>query len=260
MKDKNLKPQDVLLVILAVLLLAFILLQYVFHVDLIMKLVEWLKARGIARPELSSTASLGLVFLYGLMSSVHCVGMCGGIVLSLSSNPEAKSVTLQNVKYQAARILSYSLVGLLLGALGTVLSIPKHIQGYVPIVCGVIMLIYGISILFGRSAFPLPKWYSRTIGRMVSANAFVLGALTALLPCGTMQAVQFYAIASASPVKGMLAMLVFALGTVPLLFLFGAMSSVFENKNLKWILPLTGVVILVLAIQMMLKGAAMVAM
>ena len=236
MKDKNLKPQDVLLVILAVLLLAFILLQYVFHVDLIMKLVEWLGARGIARPELSSTASLGLVFLYGLMSSVHCVGMCGGIVLSLSSNPAAKSVTLQNVKYQAARILSYSLVGLLLGTLGTVLSIPKHIQGYIPIVCG----------------FP--------VSGMVSANAFVLGALTALLPCGTMQAVQFYAIASASPVKGMLAMLVFALGTVPLLFLFGAMSSVFENKNLKWVLPLTGVVILVLAVQMMLKGAAMVAM
>ncbi|MBP5458777.1 MAG: sulfite exporter TauE/SafE family protein [Clostridia bacterium] len=253
------KTTDVILAVLAVLLLAFVLVQYVFRLDLLMPVMEWLRGRGLERPVISENAGLGMVFLYGLLSSIHCVGMCGGIVLSVTSNEQAKSRVLENVKYQSARILSYTLVGLVLGALGSVLSLSDTIRGYVPIVSGVLMFIMGVSLLFGQAAFSVPKWYSRFLGRFYSANAFVMGALTALLPCGTMQAIQFYAVAAGNPGKGALAMFLFALGTLPLLFLFGALSSVFESRNWKWVLPVSALLVIFLAIQMVLKGLAMVA-
>lgn len=256
MKQTKPSARDGLLTLVSVLLLIFIVLQYVFHVDLISLVSALLHERGLDRPMLSEGAGLGIVFLYGLLSSIHCVGMCGGIVLSISANRTTKAGILQNLKYQAARILSYGLAGFLLGALGEVLSLSKSVQIYIPIVCGVLMLIMGISMLLGQAAFPVPKWYSRALSRMCSANVFVLGALNALLPCGTMQAVQFYAVASADALKGMAAMLLFALGTVPMLLLFGVLSSVFENRNWKWVLPLTSLLVIFLSVQMILRGIA----
>lgn len=259
MKPKDNRSRDIFLTLLAVLTLAFVLLQYVFHVDLLGWITEFAHSHGLRRPVISEGAGLGLIFLYGLLSSIHCVGMCGGIVLSVSTNEADRSRSLEQLKYQGARILAYTLVGLVLGALGAALSLSDAIRGYIPIVSGVFMLIMGVSILFGQSAFDPPKWYRKVLGRFYSSNAIVMGALTALLPCGTMQAVQFYAVASGDPGRGAAAMLVFAIGTLPLLLVFGLLSSVVETRKWKWALPVSALVVIFLAIQMIIKGLSIVA-
>ncbi|MBR5753334.1 MAG: sulfite exporter TauE/SafE family protein [Clostridia bacterium] len=259
MKPNENKGRDVVLTVLAILTLTFVLLQFVFHVDLLGGITEFAHTHGLQRPVITEGAGLGLIFLYGLLSSIHCVGMCGGIVLSVSSNEAARSRTLEQLKYQGARILAYTLVGLVLGALGAALSLSDAVRGYVPIVSGVFMLIMGVSILFGQSAFTLPKWYTKALGRFYSSNAIVMGAMTALLPCGTMQAVQFYAVAAGSAGKGALAMLVFALGNLPLLLAFGLLSSVFETRKWKWVLPISALLVIFLAVQMIAKGLSIVA-
>lgn len=256
---KNNKALEILLAVLAVATLAFVLLQFVFHFDLLAWVTELAHRHGLHRPEISENAGLGLIFLYGLLSSIHCVGMCGGIVLSISTNEAARSRLAEQLKYQGARVLAYTLVGLALGALGAALSLSNAIRGYVPIVSGVLMLLMGISLLMGQTTFNAPKWYSKLLGRFYSTNALVMGALTALLPCGTMQAVQFYAVASGSPGRGAAAMLVFALGTIPLLFVFGLLSSAFETRKWKWVLPVSALVVIFLAIQMIAKGLSIVA-
>ena len=258
MNPKNNKTRDVILTVLAVLTLAFVLLQFVFHVDLLGRITEFANTHGLQRPVITEGTGLGIIFLYGLLSSIHCVGMCGGIVLSVSTNEAARSRSLEQLKYQGARILAYTVVGLILGALGAALSLSDAVRGYVPIVSGVFMLIMGVSILFGQSAFTPPKWYSKAFGRFYSSSAIVMGILSALLPCGTMQAVQFFAIASGSAVRGALAMLVFALGTLPLLLAFGLLSSVFETRKWNWVLPVSALLVMFLAIQMIAKGLSIV--
>jgi len=120
------------------------------------------------------------------------------------------------------------------------------------------MLISGLSMLSGQAGFPLPAWYARVLGRLRASNALALGCLSALMPCGTMQAVQLYAVGCTDAWQGMLAMLFFALGTVPLMFLFGVLSSLFKDRNWKWIFPLTSVLVILLAIQMIGKGLRLV--
>lgn len=254
MNGKKPSLREDLLTALVLLVLLFLLLQSVCHADLISLLVQGLERAGGSRPALAPGSRLELVFLYGLLSSVHCVGMCGGMVLSLSANRTLRAGIGQNLRYQLARVSAYGLAGLLLGAFGGALSLPKAAQGYVPLACGVLMLIAGISMLLGQAAFPLPAWYTRMLGRLHSTNAFALGGLSALMPCGTMQAVQLYAVGCADAWQGMLSMAAFALGTVPMLFLFGVLSSLSKARSWKWIFPLTAMMVILLAVQMLLKG------
>lgn len=258
MKGKKSTIGEWALTALVLVMLLFILLQSVFHIDLISPLAAALERLGGRRPVLTQGSGLGLVFLYGLLSSIHCVGMCGGIVLSMSAGRTLRTGILQNLQYQLSRVTAYSGVGLLLGAFGGVLSLPKAVQGYVPLVCGVLMLISGLSILLGQVSLPVPGWYARIFGRLRATNPLALGCLSALMPCGTMQAVQLYAVGCADAWQGMLAMLFFALGTVPLLFLIGVLSSLFKDRNWKWIFPLTSILVILLALQMIGKGLRLV--
>lgn len=135
---------------LAVIILLYYLLQ---HFGILNLLVPSMLA--------DSQMSYGMLFIVGLLTSVHCIAMCGGIHLSQcipSRNAENTSssrinVIMPSVLYNAGRVVSYTAVGFVLGGAGMILTggsgsgMPLLLQGILKITAGLFMVIMGINML-----------------------------------------------------------------------------------------------------------------
>ena len=108
-----------------------------------------------------SKMSYGMLFIVGLLTSVHCIAMCGGINLSQcipvvdddnGKTPKNK-IILPSLLYNTGRVISYSVIGFLLGGMGMLLTggggmgIPLLLQGILKIIAGLFMVIMGINML-----------------------------------------------------------------------------------------------------------------
>jgi sulfite exporter TauE/SafE/copper chaperone CopZ/plastocyanin domain-containing protein len=196
----------------------------------------------------------GMLFVIGLVTSVHCIAMCGGINLSqcipaAAAPREDKGRTQSGrltalfpaILYNGGRVLSYTAVGVIAGALGAVVSVSGRFQGVVQLSAGVFMVIMGINMLglfqgsvgtaLRRFNLHIPKMFARKIDerRAGNKNPLVIGLLNGLMPCGPLQAMQLYALSTGSPVAGGVSMFLFSMGTVPLMFGIGALSSFLSN-------------------------------
>jgi uncharacterized protein len=201
--------------------------------------------------------TLSAAFLVGLLGGVHCVGMCGGIVGALSSGL-APGIRLSRwrflsalLAYNVGRILSYGLAGLLLGLLGQQVVALK-IFGSFPVgrvVGGVFMVLFGFYLAgWWRALLVLEQagahlWkHIEPLGRRFipvhgSGQAFLLGLVWGWLPCGMVYAVLALALAGGSVLHGGLVMLVFGLGTLPLMvgmgFAMGTLTRVLQGRMLR---------------------------
>jgi uncharacterized protein len=178
--------------------------------------------------------TLPLLFAYGALTSIHCVGMCGGLVLAASgangdvnAGRGARAVLRGALSYNAGRVISYVASGAIIGALGRLVSLPAPMKAAVPLIGGLFVILLGLNGLgflkrlsLRFIAFPLSKLEA------LARHAFLLGFASALLPCGPLQAMQLYCLGSGGAAQGALAMSAFVLGTVPLLLAFGAASRV----------------------------------
>jgi sulfite exporter TauE/SafE/plastocyanin domain-containing protein len=185
----------------------------------------------------------GMLFVIGLVTSVHCVAMCGGINLSQclprapapGEAPAGKKrwgLMLPSLLYNGGRVASYTLVGVLAGALGSVVSLPGRLQGLVQLVAGIFMVIMGVNMLgifpaLRRLTPRMPRIFARKIDehKTGNKNPLFIGLLNGLMPCGPLQAMQLYALSTGSPIAGGLSLFLFGMGTVPLMFGLGAASS-----------------------------------
>jgi sulfite exporter TauE/SafE/plastocyanin domain-containing protein len=186
--------------------------------------------------------SYGMLFVIGLITSVHCIAMCGGINLSqtLQRAPAPSSprgFLLPSILYNAGRVASYTAIGFLAGALGSVITVSGRFQGVVQLIAGVFMALMGINMLgifpFLRRWMPrMPNSISKKFGaqRASGKGPLVIGLLNGLMPCGPLQAMQLYALSTGNPVMGALSMFLFSAGTVPLMFGIGAISSLLSGK------------------------------
>lgn len=204
-----------------------------------------------------SGMSYSLFFMTGLLTSVHCVAMCGGINLSQSLPGRGKWAALL---YNAGRVASYTLIGGILGTVGYLLGGPFAVspllQGAVKLLAGAFMLLAGINLLGLFPALrklrpPLPKL--RTSSRL----PLVIGLLNGLMPCGPLQAMQLAALGSASPVSGALSMFSFSLGTVPLMLGFGGLTALLGQRFARSVNLIGAVLVAVFGIAMLSQGAAL---
>jgi sulfite exporter TauE/SafE/plastocyanin domain-containing protein len=196
-----------------------------------------LDAFSTAFPLAGSGMGYGMLFVIGLFTSVHCLAMCGGINLSQClgavSPAQTKRRTLfPSLLYNGGRVISYTAAGGIVGALGSVVSISGRLQGFVQLAAGVFMIVMGINMLgffppLRRFMPRLPRFFAKKIDEQKAGgkNPLVIGLLNGLMPCGPLQAMQIYALSTGNPAAGALSMLVFSLGTVPLMFGLGAVSS-----------------------------------
>lgn len=217
-------------------------------------------------PALADNASLGLVFLVGLLTSTHCIGMCGGILLAQTT--DARGVTgrskrglIASTAYNGGRVVSYTAVGALCGALGAVITYTPNIKSMVFTVAGALVLLIGLrmaGILPGlRSAeteLPGACSLNARTRRRFAGRPLIIGLLTGVMPCGALSAMWLCAMSSGSAARGALVMLVFSLGTVPLLFLFGALQSFLPRGWMKYIVKGSAVLVVTLGLSMLVKG------
>ena len=185
-------------------------------------------------------------FLLGLFSTIHCVGMCGGIIGALSLS---LPVGIRNNKprmlmfittYNIGRILSYSFAGLVAGAIGTgVLASAGFDQGHAILrAIGVAMMIAIGLYLAGWlpqlaivEKIGVPVWKKlEPVGRKLLPvaslpKALAYGLIWGWLPCGLVYFVLLWALTAGNAVQGALTMLAFGIGTLPTLLATGFMTS-----------------------------------
>ncbi len=186
------------------------------------------------------------MFTLGLATSLHCVSMCGPLVLTYAMNCEEGGAWYRkltpNAAYQGAKILSYMSVGLLLGAVGSLFDLDA-IRPYVMFLAGAFMIVLGLGMT-GRVKWAIrltpraPVWLTKSLARVRRKSAadaesgqsslatpVTLGLMTGLFPCGPLMAAEVAAAASGSAATGALGMAAFGIGTAPLMVAFGTAGA-----------------------------------
>lgn len=185
-------------------------------------------------------------FIFGLITSLHCVFMCGPLLCALMPlNTPSKKLHIGAGLYQGARVLSYTAIGALLGGVG------DHVSGLLEsntahvfpwVLVGVLFFVgFGLERLF-----PQPRFFGKLINsaqrRFMPKNPYAryafAGALTPLLPCGPLYLIFGVCLLAGSAAQGASLMFAFGLGTVPLLMLVHLQYTVVSKRWLSLKMPL----------------------
>jgi uncharacterized protein len=203
--------------------------------------------------------------LLGLAGSLHCVGMCGPLMLALPLDALGKlHVLRQMLVYHTGRILMYAALGVFFGLLGKGLAI-AGLQKTLSITAGIFML--GMALLswrFERLITALPGFgvFSRRVksgmGNLLRHNptgsTFSLGLLNGLLPCGMVYAALAGAIAATDGAQGGLFMVVFGLGTLPLLLSVSVLGRSFSTAVRQHIRVLQPILLTIVGLMLLQRG------
>jgi hypothetical protein len=183
--------------------------------------------------ELASISTPAAAFVAGLVTSLHCAGMCGPLacVLTPARDEKADPQTVATV-YHLARLGGYATLGAIAGAAG---RLPDALLGGAPAkALPWIVVLFLVAVAFRwEKRLPRFAFFTRLQWRLQQALrgrsrlrvAAVMGAATPLLPCGPLYFLIALAALSGSALRGVEFMLAFGLGTVPLLWLVQANSG-----------------------------------
>ena len=214
----------------------------------------------------------GELFLIGLLGSMHCIGMCGGFVaLYALKKPEEGAAWPYHVLYNSGRITTYSILGGVLGQIGSFAGVEgarSTFPAFVLLATGGLMVAMGLNIsgLVGsrvvfddtgvsdlrlfRSALKKTLAFSRRWG------VFAYGLLLGLLPCGLLYPVLIYASSSGGFFEGAATASAFGLGTVPAMVSVGFLMSHIGPHRKVFLYRVAGLLIVLFGIQSILRGLA----
>lgn len=200
--------------------------------------------------------NLWVIFLTGLtVGGLTCLAVQGGLLASVIAEREeeglqgrgmARHAIYATVVFLIAKYLAYVVLGFVLGAFGGAINIGGNVQTFMQLIAGVYMVAVALNLLnihpiFRYVIIQPPRFLTRLVrNQSKSKDLFapaLLGAMTIFIPCGTTLAMEALAISSANAVAGASIMAVFILGTVPLFFGIGVLTSfmgeAFKTKFLK---------------------------
>jgi hypothetical protein len=203
--------------------------------------------------------------MIGMAGSFHCAGMCGPIALSLSAgNAGSFSFLLRRLTYNFGRIVTYAILGLILGFVGDRLNL-FGLQRWLSVFVGSVLILF-VFIAYLKLRNPLTeKAYglvSKFVGRSYSAlksrrSFFSMGAigmLNGLLPCGFLYLGLGGAIALGNAWEGALYMTMFGLGTVPIMLGVTMFGNIITSKLRNRLTKLVPVMVLILGVLFILRG------
>ena len=222
-------------------------------------LLVWLLLRwGVASPEIDG-ASFGALFLVGLSTSPHCLGMCGGILLSACAGREGRKAQLgAALGYNGGRMISYTVLGAVFGTLGTVLTYTLSMKSMLFTMLGLVVALLGLNMWGLLPALPsLPGEQNaacRLPDKIRHQTPLLVGLLTGLMPCGALYAAWLCAMSSGSAGNGALLMLAFALGTVPLMLLFASLGALLPRGWTKYLRKFGAVLVTSMGLKMLIGG------
>ena len=206
----------------------------------------------------------------------HCIGMCGPIVVSLSLNLKGRNLYIPHLLYNAGRVITYALLGGLMGATGSFSMVASNIAGIqrgTLIFAGVLIIIMALAMsgwlplgkFFGDNYNPegfVVKGFNK-LSRLNSVAAyFPVGLLLGLLPCGPVYTALLAAAGAGMNasttlegiIKGMVLMLCFGIGTVPTLFLIAKLVDMGWLKNRQIIYRIGTVLMIIVGIYFIYQG------
>lgn len=215
------------------------------------------------------------MFLIGFLGTGHCLGMCGPLVFAF---PGQVGGMKAHGAYHAGRVLTYTLVGLIMGGMGWAVVLlagqteanplqwMAGIQTGLALVAGLFMLGFGLSRV---GLIPEPAWMATATPTRIPAvrqllrgsdhprpgmRLFVTGMVMGMLPCGLSFGAFARALATAEPLEGAGLTLAFGLGTLPGLLLLGTGLSVLARRYRRHSDLLAGVVMIALAGRLLVDG------
>lgn len=221
----------------------------------------------------------GMLFVIGLITSVHCIAMCGGINLSQcipqvtqgeADNTSKMATFCPALAYNMGRVLSYTAVGFVLGLVGflmgggTDVGFSILLQGILKIIAGLFMVIMGINMLglfpwLRKFTIRMPKSLVRKVGnqKAKASRPFLVGILNGFMPCGPLQSMWIVALAAGNPFAGALSMFLFSLGTVPFMLGLGSIVSVLGRRFTDQVMRIGAVLVVVLGLAMLSQGGSL---
>lgn len=221
----------------------------------------------------NSPANLGVSLLIGLTASVSsCLAVVGGVIIAFSEKYQTneksflKGAAMPNLFFHIGRIVTFFLLGGLLGYLGGQINISGSFLSFYTIFIAIVMFLLALNILglapsVASLGLSMPKSFTRHWAALKESNhkaaPFVLGALSFFLPCGFTQSMQLFALASGSFWTGGLVLLFFALGTLPVLLALGIAVSWTKNKKTVIFQKAAGMLILLFALYTLGSGLAL---
>ncbi len=202
---------------------------------------------AVPMPMAEQGMSLGLVFLTGLLGGVHCIGMCGGIMLTQHNA----------LGYNGGRMIGYTVMGFIFGAVGSALVFSAGMKSAVFIIAGGLVILIGLQMWGVPLLRKLRPGLPSPCGRR--GKPFLIGLLTGVMPCGMLTSLWFVAASSASALKGAEIMLVFGLGTCGCMLLFGLLGDALTRKYNKYILKASTMLIITMGLMLLMKGITILA-
>lgn len=208
-----------------------------------------------------------VIFLTGLtVGGLTCLAVQGGLLAStiaareesdLESGSKKKHTIFATLAFLVTKLAAYTILGFILGAFGGVLNISSNVQTIMQFVAGVYMVLIALNLLnahpiFRYAVIQPPRFLTRIVrnqskSKDLFAPAF-LGAMTIFIPCGTTIAMETLAISSANALLGALTMFFFVLGTTPLFFGVGFLTTILGDNFQGKFLKLAGLIVLYLGI------------
>lgn len=170
-----------------------------------------------------------VAFTLGLFGSLHCVGMCGPLAIAFCGSGDADryQVLKSSLGYNAGRTVTYTLLGMLFGLLGSFLFL-ADLQKLLSILLGLVLIVsflFSVDLEKYISSTGMMRRYYRKVTKGISKilqqssqyPPFILGMANGLLPCGLVYLALAGALATGGVLSGMGFMTLFGLGTVPML-------------------------------------------
>ncbi len=223
-----------------------------------------LQKSGIVRVGLGGPITPVTSFIIGLIASVSsCLAVVGGLILSLSAKISQDNVsdTKTFTLFHISRIVSFALLGGVLGMVGGVLGINFTLSSILGIIASLIMLTLGLNLIgviqknkfvFSTRIFNFFKSIEHK-----TLTPVILGFATFFLPCGFTQSMQVASLSSGSFITGMYIMLAFALGTLPMLLVlsFGS-ATIARGRYAELFFKTVGVIVFGFGLFSLLAGLA----
>jgi len=210
-------------------------------------------------------------FLLGFLGSMHCVGMCGGLVTTLAMS--RKSIWWSGlISYQLGRILTYTFFGLIAGMIGVAINQIdwfSDIQRGLTLFAGLLMIMFGLG-LAGWMPDPfvkvmtkftqligLTKWIHAATSSRMPMSWLMVGLFNGLLPCGLVYAGLALSLTSGSIGLSAAMMFAFGLGTVPAMMFVPVVLKSASPKARGWVLKIAAILLILMGAFTMIRGSTL---
>lgn len=216
---------------------------------------------------------LGVIFLTGLtIGGLTCLAVQGGLLASVIAAREKEEIKERRkldaiyptLAFLISKLIAYTVLGFILGLLGSAIGLNSFIQSLIQVFAGFYMIVIALNLLdvhpiFRYAIIQPPRFLTKRIRNQSRSNDIfapaLLGFMTIFIPCGTTLAMEALAISTASPIQGALILGTFVLGTFPMFFGIGYLTTILGEKFKNNFLKIAAILLIFLGVLSIYGGA-----